>query len=483
MAIVATKKTNNYLIIFGLLFAYFFPRLIIIWKFPPFNDESIYLRWGQIMMNPAQTFYSFVIDGKPPLLFWIYGWLMQFISDPFWAGRLCSLSIGLGTLVFLYKLTKKIYDIKTARLASLIYALLPLTIFFDSLALADGILSFIFAGILLSADSLENNFNYRFYLILGLLIGIGLWFKTTALLFLLMFLGWQLYLFSQKKVFRKKIICGSLTTVVVIFFVYLPLILHPVFLRSVIKQNTYALSISEILVFPWKIWMFNLRDIILVYVGMVSPIFFLAFLLKNKINKFLLFYFIFSISLLTVSARTLHCRYVLFSVIPFIPLFAKSLTSKKIFIGIFLTIILILNFILLKNPVNYFHLFPKIGTYAVDSWQYVDGWPSGYGVKEAIDYVNSDRNKQPALIGVRWDSGNPEDTVLLSSAKYDNLQAAFLDKRLSDFEEVALLSRKIPMYFIARKGQYGGLENNLELLKIFSKPDGLEAVEVFKFKY
>ncbi len=55
----------------NLLFALFlFVRLVNLTALPIFNDEAIYVNWGQIMVNkPGFAFYS-LFDGKQPLLMW-----------------------------------------------------------------------------------------------------------------------------------------------------------------------------------------------------------------------------------------------------------------------------------------------------------------------------------------------------------------------------------------------------------------------------
>ena len=134
---------------------------------------------------------------------------------------------------------------------------------------------------------------------------------------------------------------------------------------------------------------------------------------------------------------------------------------------------------LLVDPVGFFHLFPQFWVYAGETAQYIDGWSSGYGVREALAFVDAHRSGMPALIGLRWDSGNPEDAVLLYAPALPGLTVRFLDSRVNDLATVLAQFHDRKQYFITRKGQQGEPGSRLKLLARFSKPYGDEAVEVY----
>jgi len=142
----------------------------------------------------------------------------------------------------------------------------------------------------------------------------------------------------------------------------------------------------------------------------------------------------------------------------------------------------LLSWILVTAPDKFFHIFPNRWVFSLDSFQYVDGWPSGYGVREALDFADRHRAGKNAFIGVRWDAGNPEDSVLLYASKLPGVTTSFFDKRLDEFPLIVEAMRNRPMYLITRNNQRGGLDQNLTLLTQFYKPAGEESVEVYIYK-
>ena len=64
--------------------------------FPILVDESIYLRWAEIIDHRGHWFIS-LLDAKQPLNFWIYAILRKALPDfdPLISARLVSVSAGL----------------------------------------------------------------------------------------------------------------------------------------------------------------------------------------------------------------------------------------------------------------------------------------------------------------------------------------------------------------------------------------------------
>ena len=66
---------------------------------PVFADESIYIRWAQVMKAEATLRFLPLSDGKQPLFMWTAIPFLKLFSDPLVAGRGFSGFAGLGTLV------------------------------------------------------------------------------------------------------------------------------------------------------------------------------------------------------------------------------------------------------------------------------------------------------------------------------------------------------------------------------------------------
>src|SRR5690606_34918646 len=63
--------------------------------FPIVGDESIYLRWAEIIDHQGQWFVS-LLDGKQPLNFWLYALQRMAFpeADPLWMARLSCVAAG-----------------------------------------------------------------------------------------------------------------------------------------------------------------------------------------------------------------------------------------------------------------------------------------------------------------------------------------------------------------------------------------------------
>ncbi len=126
---------NKYFIL--LIVGYFLIRLINLLGSPIFNDEAIYLDWGWRETHvPGYLYYS-LYDAKQPLLMWVFGIVQQVLPDPLFSGRIVSVFTGFLTLLGIFKISQKLFDTKTAFLASVFYTVIPIFSFFDRQALME----------------------------------------------------------------------------------------------------------------------------------------------------------------------------------------------------------------------------------------------------------------------------------------------------------------------------------------------------------
>lgn len=137
-------KQHKLEIILALLLGVLFliSRLINLTSLPIFTDEAIYLRWAQIAKNDANWRFISLTDGKQPLYIWLAMIAMKVISDPLVAGRVVSVFCGLLGMLFIGLLTWEIFKSKkVAFLSSVLYLVYPSALFYDRMALMDGLLS------------------------------------------------------------------------------------------------------------------------------------------------------------------------------------------------------------------------------------------------------------------------------------------------------------------------------------------------------
>ena len=117
-------------------------RLIHLNILPVFCDEAIYIRWSQIMVSEPTLRFLPLSDGKQPLFMWILMFYVKRLGDPLFAGRLLSAVTGIGSMIGLFFLTYYIFKSKISALfASILWALSPLSLFFDRMALVDSMLT------------------------------------------------------------------------------------------------------------------------------------------------------------------------------------------------------------------------------------------------------------------------------------------------------------------------------------------------------
>src|SRR5260370_18755314 len=70
---------------------YFLVRLPGLLAVPIFCDESVYLRYAQLIARaPVSRAFLSVVDPKPPLHYWLLALVQRATSDPLLAARLLS---------------------------------------------------------------------------------------------------------------------------------------------------------------------------------------------------------------------------------------------------------------------------------------------------------------------------------------------------------------------------------------------------------
>src|SRR3990167_2345049 len=83
---------------------------------PVFADESIYIRWAQIMKAESTMRFLPLSDGKQPLFMWLVIPFLKIFSDPLLAGRITSGLAGIGTLIGIFLTTSYLFKSKKVAL-------------------------------------------------------------------------------------------------------------------------------------------------------------------------------------------------------------------------------------------------------------------------------------------------------------------------------------------------------------------------------
>lgn len=174
--------------------------------FPVLVDEAIYLRWAEIIQHQHVWFIS-LLDAKPPLLFWCYAALRPiFPTDPLLGTRLVSVIAGSLTVIVLYRIGYLCGGVWAGITVAFMNALLPFACLYDRLGYVDSVVNtfgtcFVYACL----NAYCRSFEWKRILQAGLLLGLGLFTKTTVALYSVVPIGLGLY-FHRRTARR---LCGS----------------------------------------------------------------------------------------------------------------------------------------------------------------------------------------------------------------------------------------------------------------------------------
>lgn len=337
-------------------------RLYHLMVMPPFLDELIYVRWlGQIKtvndwLIPLKEF------GWEPLQIWIAALVNRIFIDPVLSLRLTSVFISGVSLILLYKIAGKT--------AALFYLLSPLVLLHDRIGLRGDNL------VVLAALMVFYGLRRNAALWVGAGLAIGIFSKTTAAALPAVIL--ISYLLLKRRPKPVDFAAGALVLVPLVFYFF-----SGTLTAVIAKQNTFVgeamIKNNLIQVGTWLGQYLTWPIILLLAAGILVS-------LKNKL---LFVSAITPLVLLIVSAKILFPRYLL-PVVPFLIIYAaagfrwlrRTLPRPlKPLLIIFLLSPVWFSFMILKD-------LPAAPLPEIDKWQYVTGWPSGYGVKEVIDYLH-----------------------------------------------------------------------------------------------
>ena len=463
---------------------YLLSRLINLTKLPIFNDEAIYLDWGwKSLHTSAGLFYS-LYDAKPPFLIWIFGVFESIIYSPLLMGRLVSVLAGLFALIGIYKIAKSLENERVALLSSVYYIVIPLFTFFDRQALmesaitATGVWGFYFL-----LQILETKKD-KYLIYLGLTLGIGIFIKLQALVFLVSIILILIY---------KKRLRAAALSFITSLVILSPLLLQKAFWASFGSNNRFMLSISEILDFPFSLWIKNLSTTIGVSFYLLTPLIFISVIagisLLFKRKKLLpAVYFITNIAIIIFLGRSLGTRYVT-SFLALTPIFASlAILSFKKPVSLLIACItsvpaIMLTVLLIFSPLVYFNILDKM-TALSQKTGYVSDWTSGYGIPETINHLENVSQGKQITVGVRIDAGNPESAMFTYFNNSKNIIITYIDPRIINPELLKLpcLPSNVPVYFVARDGILNGLDKFFQEDVRFGKPEGKHYISIHSLK-
>lgn len=167
--------------------AFFATRLLFLTRLPIFCDEAIYLYWAQLVADGRQHRLISYTDGKPPLHSWLLGWSTLRFDDPLVAGRAVSVLAGALGLAGVIAAAWVLLRSRRAGLAAgWLYVLAPFCLFHDRLGVPDALVAALGAWALLLAVLLARGKTLGAALLLGWVVGLGMLTKQPARIFLML---------------------------------------------------------------------------------------------------------------------------------------------------------------------------------------------------------------------------------------------------------------------------------------------------------
>lgn len=479
---------------------YFMLRLINLTLLPIFNDEAIYLYWGQEEVHSVKMLFFSLYDAKPPFLMWLFGLSSKIFSDPLFAGRIVSVLCGFATMLGIYFIGKTIFNKQTAKLAIVLYILNPLFSFFDRLALMESAIAAIGVWMLYFLIELvrakKNQYIVR--ILLGILLALGIWIKINVLIFAIPILVICIYKIFQNWITHqfidRKSILSLLIIVIVSQILLLPLYLQSLFWQTLSTNSRFSLTFSELLHFPLSHWIVNTKNFIKILFWQLTPGIFFAmifgsiYLIKAKVRSKLIFivWLMVPIIILLLTGRNLTPRYLtsfmtLF-LLPTAYVMINVWKKNKILGGSFYLIAIGIQLFItgfqLFSPLSYFNLLGKYTEFS-QKQEYVTDWTSGYGILETITYLNKQADKQPIIVGVRIDAGNPESAMHAYYFQSNRVKTIFVDTKSFTTSGINCVKFSQPIFFVARDGILNGMESSWEEKIRFYKPESKHFTSIY----
>lgn len=458
------RRYRPIILAFGILLLLFFvSRLYRLDDLPIFTDEALYIRWAQIAKNdPAWRFIS-LTDGKQPSFVWLTMIMMRFVEDPLLAGRLVSAFAGFASMVGLFFLGRELFRSKIIGLiSSVLYLLYPMALVYDRMALYDSLVAMFAVWSLYLTVLLIRRLRLDVALILGIVAGGGLLTKTNAF-FNIYLLPFSLLLFDVTKEMRlqrflKWVGLASLATVLAYGF-YSVLRLSPFFHIIDEKNTIFVYPLEEWIKHPFRFFISNwsgLWDWFLTYITwpilfvIIGSLFTFRSFIREKL--LLLIWFLAPFAALALFGNNLYPRLIFFMTLSLLPLAAIVLWQLSLWIKKPLVLgacYLVLVALMLRADFLILTDFAHAPIPHSDLGQYINDWPAGGGIREAVNFFKREAQNGKIYIGTQGTFGLLPYALEIYLIDNPNITlVGFWPLADMPPKEVVEASKKMPTYFV-----------------------------------
>lgn len=487
---------NKTILISILIFCLFvFLRFSNIYSVPVFVDEAIYVRWSQIMKAEASLRFLPMSDGKQPLFMWMTMPMFKLISDPLVAARTLSSLAGLGSMIGLSYLSYLFFkSLHASLLTGLVYSVLPFTVFFDRMALADSLLAMFGVWTLVFFKIFLEKRRLDFAMLTGFSLGAALLTKSPAIFYYLWIILATIFFVDLKNENKKtlfNLVLGFFYIFVISQAMHGILRLGPNSNMAGSRNLDYLYTFKEVFGHPTVPLIYNLQNTWSWLWYLVTPTILFsaiyAFFDKKNLKNNLLLLSIFLVPILSQAliAKVYTSRYILFAIIPLIPLAAIGLSKLKSWIIALL--------ILLPLIFSVWNIYsPKNAPLTFDMANgYYQEWTAGWGQKEIADYLVDLHNQgKKIVVFTEGFFGTLPDGIQIYTQQYPNITVVGSAPIAETLPEGLLKTDPINERFFVINQSRNKLPSDelskLELISVFPKhprPEGThESLQFFRLK-
>ena len=507
-------------VVIAIVAFYLVSHLMGLTALPVFADESIYVRWAQLIMDEPARYALFPLnDGKTPIFIWSLLPFQYLFSDQLFAARLVSVLVGLGQVFAMGWLIKLLGGKKkTQYLGMFLTAILPFWYFHHRMALMDGMMTLWLSLAMGGAIKLgqgKNNLSkllkftkedIKWTLFTGVSFGLAMLTKLPAILFVPA-LGLSV-LFTDKLNFKKWFVASLKVGVGVVIglFLFVLLKLHPAFGQLFSRGGDFLYPLSEVLDGAWKETIISFPNyfnyfanyltmplMALVIAALFSP--------RNKKTHHLLLLlgliFLFPIMIM---GKVVYPRY-LMSASLFFTLsatlsfenfylhLAKQKNVYKKLGGQLILILMFANIVAASGVYMYQSIFDadKTPFVSADKVQYLHEWSSGHGIKEAVVLIEEMAQTEKIAVATEGYFGTLPDAILMYMHRSDvsNIYVEGIGYPVKEVTEKFLTRAKdfdrMLLAVNSHRMELSGFENS-ELLEEYCRPDSAPCLQVWELK-
>ncbi len=426
----------------GIVILYFATHLLSLISLPVFADESIYIRWAQLIMDNWHQYLFFPLnDGKTPLFIWSLIPFQLLFTDQLFAGRIVSVLIGFGQM-FVTKHTIALLGgrAKAQWLGMLMIAILPFWYIYHRLALMDGMLTFLVSLTILATLKIvktrpaDGRRQFKWTVMAGVSLGLAILTKLPAI-----FLIPGLFFFPllrpklTKPQFRNYALAIGGSTIIGLAMLAV-LRISPSFSQIFRRSSDFTFPISEVLFRGrWLQTIPNIPNYLWYFFRYLTwPVLLLSviglFTKKNRRLNLIMLILMASLSgVFFLFGKVVYSRYFLPVAIPITVMAClnaqvfydrffnrEELLHKKAIAAVVITILLgsmisgAFEFLLpsLTDPIT----TPYVSS---DTEQYLTTWSAGIGIPETVAYIHQQSQQHTIAVATEGSFGTLPDGILL----------------------------------------------------------------------